>query len=117
MIKFFLVFFTVLLEVLSALIVDHASSLGETLTLMAGVLIGLAFLVNALKFVGWGVIHKRFDLSKSYPITAVFFPLIYGVALFKGEAEIEFAKIIGIIFIIIGVILIQKKVNNKKINI
>ena len=95
-----LVFFTVLLQVLSALIVDYASSLGQSLTLLAILLIGLAFVVNILKFLGWGIIHKRFDLSKSYPITAMFFPLIFIVAFIKGEAEMEFFKLIGMFFII-----------------
>ena len=66
------------MTIASSLILNYAAKQNfHMFSIMALGLIALAILVNVLKFVFWGYLHKRFDLSKTYPLTAIFFPLIF----------------------------------------
>jgi hypothetical protein len=62
--------------------------------------------LNVFKFVVWNFLHKRYDLSSTYPLTAIYFPLIYTIAVFKSEVIVDFVSLAAITFIFIGVYLI-----------
>lgn len=76
---------TVLLQLLGAALLKQAS-LSVKLGLLVPVLfIGAAFAVQGLRFLIWGYAHKRWPLSVTYPMTAVFFPMLIALAAFYGE--------------------------------
>ena len=74
-------------------------------SLIALFLIGCSYTLNVSKFVIWGLIHKRYDLSGSYPIMALLYPIMYIIAIINGEAVLDLYKCIGTIFIMVGTVL------------
>ena len=107
--KYILVFSTVIITILSSLILDYAAEFNEKLNVIVLGIIGIAFVLNILKFVVWGWIHKNFEVSKSYPLTSIFFPLIFILAYFKGDVDFSVTKIIGLILIVSGLIVFENK--------
>lgn len=101
--KILLVFSTVLITVLSSLLLDYGAK-KTTAIFVAVFFILLTLFVNFIKFLLWGKIHKKYDLSNSYPLTSMFFPLIYIIAIIKGQNDFELTKTIGIIFIVAGIL-------------
>ncbi|MGM0641820.1 MAG: hypothetical protein ACQESN_10400 [Thermotogota bacterium] len=63
------------------------------------------FALHGIRFIFWGYIHKKYDLSKSYPLISVFFPIIFIIALIKGDTELSVLKVLGVIFIIFGIVI------------
>jgi multidrug transporter EmrE-like cation transporter len=51
--------------------------------LLAG--IGVVAFLNGLRFLAWGFAHRRYPLSTTYPLAAVFFPLMLAVAYLYGD--------------------------------
>ena len=123
--RFFLVFSVVLVNVLDGIFLRIATNyklnlvfidvlqfikdafllLTKKESLLALVFIGLSYSLNLSKFFLWGFIHKRYDLSGSYPIMALLYPMIYFVAIINGEAVLELHKCIGTICIMLGTVL------------
>ena len=97
---------TVLLTIFSALIVDYAADSSKPLVVVA-LLLAVSFMINIAKFVLWGAIHKRFYLSRSYLLSALFFPLIYIISLFKEEAVVSPQKVCGLAIILFGIMLTE----------
>ncbi len=104
--QYFLVFITVLITIASSLMVDYASELKEEIDVLILVLLALVIGVNAFKFVLWGWIHKNYDVSQSYPLTAMFFPMVLMLSYWQGETGITFNKVIGTILIVLGLLLL-----------
>ena len=107
--KYILVFLTVIVSILSSLILDFASEHYKTFSFILLVMFGIAFALNVLKFVIWGWIHKNFDVTKSYPLTAIFFPIIFIVAVIKREADLSISKTIGVVIILIGLFVFERR--------
>lgn len=109
------VLFIVLISISTALILDYIQSMNLNF-LSFYVLFGimLVFGLNVLKVILWGILHKKYDLSSTYPMTAIYFPLIYLVSVYKKEIEIDFFSLFGISLVFIGTyyILSSKKVNH-----
>lgn len=104
--QYFLVFVTVLITIMSSLMVDYASELKEEIDLIALVLLGLVLGVNGFKFILWGWIHKNYDVSQSYPLTAMFFPMVLLLSYWQGETALTSFKIMGTVLIVIGLLLL-----------
>ena len=107
--KYILVLSTVFLTLSSSFILDFAAELDLKLTNVVLGIIGLAFLLNFFKFLIWSFIHKNFEVTKSYPLTFIFFPLLYLVAYIKGESDLTFTKIFGVFLIILGLYVFEMK--------
>lgn len=102
-----LVILTLIIGVVSAAILDTLANT-NSLSLIAfikGILLVLC--VNVSRLVLWNYIHKHYPLSKSYPMTALFFPLILGLAVYKGDAT-TVAQFVGVAFITLGVYQLSK---------
>lgn len=110
-----LVFSTVLLTILSAYLLNYyaKSNYSDNFLLFVFIVI-VVLLINIIKFLLWGNIHKKYLLSDSYPITAIFFPLIYIIAIFNGETQMEIKKTFGIVLILFGIYLVN--LSSKKQN-
>lgn len=107
--KHLLVFSTVILTIVSSLLLDYSAEKNEKLNnIVIGILL-LVFLINMIKFGIWGWIHKNYDVSKSYPITSIFFPLIFIIAYLKEETGFSLCKILGLLLIILGLIIFEFK--------
>jgi hypothetical protein len=72
------------------------------------VVLGILFVLglNVFKFIVWNFLHKRYDLSSTYPMTAIYFPLIYIISVIKGEIVVDMFSLIAILSIFLGVYLI-----------
>ncbi len=96
------VFFVVSLNLVGAWILKQAAGY-PTLSVIAIFFIGLVIAVNIGRFLLWGWMHRRIDLSKSYPLTAMFFPLVALLSVFDGE-YIAPVQWFGIGLITLGVV-------------
>lgn len=109
MIKISLVFFTVLITLLTAIILNYVAKKNNLLSIDAIFVLFFVLAINLIKLKTWGVINSRYNLSDSYPLVSIFFPLIYLVAIFNGEANMEIKKIVGIGFILFGIYIMNSK--------
>lgn len=103
--KLFLVLFNILIQLFSAIVLQLTLNLrGVMFYLMIGVVIFL----NGMRFLSWGWLNRRFALSEIYPLTALFFPVLYVYSIISKEAILEVGKIIGVVLIFIGAAIINK---------
>lgn len=93
---------TVLLQLVAAALLKQAAVDSRLGYLLPAVLIGLALGVHAVRFVLWGYAHRRWPLSMTYPMTAVFFPMIIVMALAYGE-PIHATQAVGALLVAAGV--------------
>ncbi len=102
--KRFLVTLTVLLTLLSAVTLDFAAANGDAIGWLSLAMILAALSLNISKFLIWGLIHRRYRISRSYVLTAIFFPLVFLLGIVSGDTHFSFSKFTGVILIVIGII-------------
>ncbi|MGI9432698.1 MAG: hypothetical protein ACR2PQ_10810 [Myxococcota bacterium] len=90
------------LQVLGAIVlktladrVDHASAT------MVALGIGAVVVLNLLRVGVWGAAHRRYPLSRTFPLSALFFPAMLVLAVAYGE-EAGARQVIGAISITVG---------------
>lgn len=110
---FLLVSMAVGLNLASAVVLKEAADMRDTPLLVISTLVFLVILINLLRVAFWSAIHKRFRLSDSYPLTSMFFPMILMLSALYGE-EIEITKLIGTVFITLGVLMLMSSEEKKK---
>jgi hypothetical protein len=91
----------VLMSLASSISIDHAAKSG--VLPISALLLMLTLTIHLIRFRFWGWVLKRYELSRVYPATALFFPLIYLYAIISGQTEAEAHKTLGVILILIGV--------------
>ncbi len=96
------VFFVVCLNLVGAWILKKATGF-PLWSIGAAFAVGFVIAVNIGRFLIWGWMHRRIDLSKSYPLTAMFFPMITVLSVIDGEM-IRPVQWFGIALITIGVV-------------
>ena len=103
----FPIFIIVSISISTALILDYIQNLNIDF-FSFHVIVGITFVLglNVFKFIVWNFLHKRYDLSSTYPMTAIYFPLIYIISVFKAEVTVDILSIIGILFVFFGVYMI-----------
>ena len=106
-IKLFLVILTVLITLVTATLLNYGAKETNMFSINAICIIFLVLVINFIKFKIWGLIYKRYNLSESYPLISLFFPLVYIVTIYNGEAVFEIKKVIGIICILVGIYIIN----------
>jgi drug/metabolite transporter (DMT)-like permease len=94
---------TVLLQLVAAALLKHAALVAPGGLLLPAALIAVAITIHALRFVLWGYAHKRWPLSVTYPMTAVFFPIVIAMAAWYGE-NIRAGQLVGSACITLGVL-------------
>ncbi|MDH3687374.1 MAG: hypothetical protein OEP95_14170 [Myxococcales bacterium] len=75
--------------------VDHAS------VAMAGLGIGAVVALNLLRIGVWGAAHRRYPLSRTFPLSALFFPAMLLLAVVYGE-EPGARQMVGAVLITAG---------------
>lgn len=102
-----LVLSTVVIQLLvAALLKELAMRNASTAWIL--VVLAAAVTLNGLRFLVWGYTHRRYPLSHSYPLTALFFPCILLVAAWYGE-PIRAAQIVGVGVIMLGVAMMTRE--------
>lgn len=107
--KILLVFSTVLVTLFTAILLNFGAKETTFFSLTAIGIILLVLSINFIKFKVWGAIYKKYHLSESYPLISLFFPLIYIVAIYKEEAEFQFSKLLGVLLILGGIWIMNRK--------
>ena len=109
------IFNIVCISIATALILDYIGNLHGSLFntyVILGLLIVLV--LNSFKFIVWNFLHKRYDLSSTYPLTAIYFPLIYIISVLKKEMVVDAFSLIAIAFVFSGVYLILSSDKQKE---
>lgn len=99
-----LVLVTVALQLVAAWILDVTAKSESRLDLMAAGAVLAAVFLHGIRFIVWGFAHRRFPLSLTYPLTALFFPFVLALSYWRGEG-ISWFQIGGTALITLGVVL------------
>lgn len=102
----------VCLNLVNAVVLKEAASLDDPTVLLIGALIMLVIVISSGRVLLWAAIHKRFNVSDSYPLTSLFFPMILVLSVWYGE-EIGVAKFVGTAFITMGVFVLLSRWENR----
>ena len=107
----FAVLGVVLLNLCGAVLMDWTAGNVSILSLgFVTVLITVIFL-NILRFILWRFVHKIVDLSRSFVLTSLFFPLVALIAFLQGEM-ISLLQWFGVLIICFGVFWISAFTHN-----
>ena len=106
--KVFMVLATVLVTLATAMLLNHGAKSAELFSLYGIGTVLVVLFINFIKFKVWGIIYQRYHLSESYPLTALFFPMVYFVAIINNEAVLEWTKVVGVVCIMAGTIIMNK---------
>ena len=101
------VLLSVLMTFATAVILKLAAGEFSLISMMGLLIIIIVFVINVLKFLIWGWLNNRYDLSKTYPLTALFFPLIFIYAVMAGDTLMTTQKILGLSLILAGLIFME----------
>ena len=100
------VLLSVFLTFASAVMLDAASETSNLVSAVGALSLFVVFVINLVKFVLWGWLNLRYDLSKTYPITMLIYPCVFAYAVLVGDAALSVQKITGLLVILIGLYLI-----------
>lgn len=64
---------------------------------------------NGVRFVVWGIIHKRYPIGVAYASTALLFPAIVTMSYLYGE-PVTVKHLIGVVLVMIGVVSLVRQV-------
>lgn len=98
----FIVGATVVLQLIAAYILDEAASRQSGFGIVALVAIGSAIALHGLRFALWGYAHRHYPLSHTYPMAAMFFPVILLISYLQGD-PIGAWELAGTFIIAVGV--------------
>ena len=93
------------LNLISALVLKETADMKDGSMAAIGAALLIVILLNLSRVGCWAAIHKRFQLSDSYPLTSLFFPMILIASASYGE-EINAPKMIGTLLITLGVVVL-----------
>ena len=100
-----LTLFNVGLQLGSPLMLKLAPDLGSGRYAWIGILLGGVLVLNVVRFVIWGAVHRRYPLSVAYPASAVFFPGILVMAWWFGET-VGPSQVAGAGLVMVGVVVL-----------
>lgn len=101
------VLLSVLMTFATSVILKLSAAEFSLTSIMGLLIILIVFVINLLKFMTWGWLNKRYDLSKTYPLTALFFPLIFIYAVVAGDTLMTTQKILGLCLILVGLVIME----------
>ena len=80
------VFGNVALQLVAAKLIKDAAAMPLSRPVALGGMLLVVLMLASFRFVIWGEMHKRYPFSLAYPASALFFPLVVGLAWMHGEA-------------------------------
>lgn len=99
----------VILNILSAVLLKTLADSEHISVLLLVSGLGLIVLINAARFMAWWFAHKKYPLSKTYPLSSLFFPLMLVVSYVYGDS-INWQQITGALLIMAGVVWLTLRV-------
>ncbi|MFN9112836.1 MAG: hypothetical protein ACK5XN_22455 [Bacteroidota bacterium] len=96
-------------QLINAAIIKESTALtsAEWVWLLVVYVVVLAF--NGVRFVVWGIIHKRYPIGVAYASTALLFPAIVTMSYLYGE-PVTVKHLIGVALVMIGVVSLVRQV-------
>jgi len=104
------VFVAVALNILCAVLLKTVADLGDVSPWVLIASIGVVAALNGLRFLVWGVAHRKYPLSLSYPLSSMFFPMMLGVSYLYGD-PVQATQVLGTGLITVGVLWGALRVN------
>lgn len=104
----------ILIQLLAAIILQHAALTFERVTIVVISYLFLAFFLHFFRFIARGWIYKKYDLSYAYPFTSLF-PIIYIVALVQKTATLSSIKVLAISLILAGITIVHRSEYKRKL--
>lgn len=98
-----IVLFAVLLNVLSGIVLKSLTLRQSWATVYFILSLGAVLAINGLRFAVWAVAHRNYNLSLTYPLSSIFFPLMLVVA-YAYHEPVGWNQWAGTIVITVGVI-------------
>lgn len=95
----------------AALLIEQAASRADRVPIVIGVLLVMAIVVNAARFLLWRAAHRRYRFADVMPLTALFFPLVGFVSWLKGE-PMNWRSVGGILLITAGAWTLARRVDD-----
>ena len=99
---------------MSAFDLSHMTSLWEKFFFAGSMLLNpyiiLSILLTLLSGLSWMIAMTKFDISYAYPYTALGYVCILGFSVVLFHEPLNLYKIIGVIFIITGIVIVSKAV-------
>lgn len=93
---------TVVLQLASAWVLGSVAAMSPHPGWTLGAIAILAAIgLNLFRFVIWGYTHRRFPLSHTYPLTALFFPCVLVLSCLRGDL-VSLHQIGGTLLITLG---------------
>lgn len=99
------VFVHALIGVIAALTLNYHSRSGGV---SFAVVYGFVIILHGLRFLIWNKLLAKNDLSKLYPLSSIFFPLLFIASILLRLDSLSFQKIIGVLLILIGTFRLQR---------
>lgn len=90
------------LNVITAVILKLLATTSLATLIIALGIVG-AIVLSGLRFVVWGIAHKRYPLSTTYPLSSLFFPSILGVS-WAFHEQVGLPQVAGTVLIVAGVV-------------
>lgn len=103
----FVVIATVVLNLVAAAVLKYAALSYDTARAISVLAVITVLGIQGGRFLLWGYAHRRWPLSHTYPLSAIFFPLILALGVFYGE-PVTIKKLVGAILITVSVAWIAK---------
>ncbi len=103
---FLLVILTVVINLMVAVSLDVLASKEGIHLIFIVLTLSIVLGLNGIRFLLWGIVHALLPLNKSYPLSAIFFPLIVVVSYLRGE-ETTILEFFGSLLIALGVSIIS----------
>lgn len=98
-----IVLFAVLLNVMSGIVLKSMTQRQDWATFYFILSLGAVLAINGLRFAVWAVAHRNYNLSLTYPLSSIFFPLMLAVSYFYRE-PVNWNQWLGTFIITVGVI-------------
>ena len=99
---------------MSAFDLSHMTSLWGKFFFAGSMLLNpyiiLSILLTLLSGLSWMIAMTKFDISYAYPYTALGYVCILGFSVVLFHEPLNLYKIIGVIFIITGIVIVSKAV-------
>jgi hypothetical protein len=96
-----LVMATIVLQLAAAWVLAGVASGRRGAVLLALGAIAASIAMNLFRFFLWRIIHQRYPLSHSYPLTALFFPCILALSWLRGD-PVSLPQVAGTLLITVG---------------
>jgi len=80
------------------------------LTMLVNPFILLSILFTLLSGLSWMIAMSKFDISYAYPFTTLGFVLVFGFSILLFNEPFSWQKLLGLIFIVVGIIITSKSI-------